>query len=422
MAKRKIAITVPVVLAAVALAWTFTVITRTGTRSPAAPETGRRPAPVAVEITRAARGPISRVLELSGEVTAGESLTVTTTREGPVAHFPWREGDRVGAGEILLEIDREAHRAEIRSAEAALAVARARLADLEAGSRPAEIGRALANVRRWEAVSQEAANNLARQERLFEGDFVSRESFDQAREKLAVSEAELDAAREALRLLREAPGETEKAVLAAAVEEAEARLELAGAHFAESVITAPFDCLVAKTHVRRGGIAAPRSPLVEIYNPDSLAVLFSVPEAEASRLMTGLRLAVTLDAFPGRVFSLPVTRVHPVLDPVTRTLAAEAALPDETGILPHMFARLALEIERAADAVLVPADAVLVNDRGERHVFVVEDGVARRRGVTVGIEHGGQVQVTRGVLPGEKVVVAGHQALRDGREVKVAGD
>jgi membrane fusion protein (multidrug efflux system) len=86
-----------------------------------------------------------------------------------------------------------------------------------------------------------------------------------------------------------------------------------------------------------------------------------------------------------------------------------------------MFARLQLPLQTAADAVVVPADAVLVAGSGERHAFVLQDGKAARRRVEIGIEAGGRVQIVKGIQPGELVVTAGNEKLKDGLEVKEQG-
>ena len=381
----------------------------------------KQPAPLLVEVAPVQRGEIVQRLELSGEVVAGDAVVIAATKEGPIAYCPWREGDTVAGGDKLVEIDRAVHRAEVQAAEAALAVARAKLADLKAGARPEAIGKAEANVRRWEATLVEARRSSERQEQLIADDFTSQQSVDQARERMAVAEAELAAAREGLGLLKAGPTQTAIAVQESAVEEAAARLALARAHLSESVITAPFDGVISAVHVRPGDLASPRSPLLEMYAPDSLVIRFSVPEAHSAAMRPGLRLRVMLDALVGKTFPAEVVRVYPQLDQAMRTRTVEAQLTEPAEIVPHMFARLRLDLRRADNALLVPAEAVLTAPSGERYVFVVDQGKAQRQVVEVGIEQDKTVQVLSGLEPGQQVVVAGQAALRDGQPVRVPG-
>ncbi|MFP4434981.1 MAG: efflux RND transporter periplasmic adaptor subunit [Phycisphaerae bacterium] len=392
---------------------------------------GKKPKPLQVKVQPVRRGEIVQRLELSGEVVATDSVVIAATKEGPIEYCPWREGDEVKGphregeavtpGQKLVEIDREVHRAEARTAEADLDVARAKLADLKAGARSEEIDQTEASVRRWQATLAEARKSYERQKQLVADDFTSEQSVDQARERMEVAEAELAAAREKLRMLKAGPTETEIAVQESAVKQAEAKLDLAKAHLAECVVTAPFDGVITAVHVRRGDLATPRSPLLEMYAPDSLVIRFSVPEAHGSAVRPGLRLQATLDALNGRAFDAEITRVYPQLDEAMRTRTVEAQLTEPAEIVPHMFARLKLELRRADDAVLVPAEAVLTAPTGERYVFVVNQGKAKRQVVEVGIEEEDTIQVLGGLEPGQRVVVAGQAALRDGQPVRAGG-
>lgn len=383
---------------------------------------GKQAKPLLVEAQSVRRGEVVQSLKVSGEIVATEAIVIAATKEGPITFCPWREGDSVQTGEKLIEIDREIHRAEIQAAEGALSVARAKLADLKAGARPEEIQQAKANFRRWEATCAFCEKEMARESRLIEHDAASHSSLEQWNEKLAVAEAELAAAREALEMLRAGPTQTEIAVQSAAVEEAEARLSLAKAHLAECTIDAPFDGTITSVHVRPGDLATPRSPLLEMYAPQSLVIRFAVPEAHGAAMRPGVRATVTLDALSGRTFSAEVTRVYPQLDADMRTRTVEAKLSEPADIVPHMFARLSIELQRAENAVVLPAESVMTSPSGGHFVFVVDQGKAQRRDVQIGLQQEGTVQVLSGIEPGQRVVVAGQAALRNGQPVRVAGE
>lgn len=388
-----------------------------GQTSAASPEEGKQKKPPRVEVALVRQASIARTLDLTGEVVATDSVVIAATKEGPITYCPWREGDEAQAGEKLVEISREVHRAEVQAAQAALAVAKARLEDLRAGARPEEIHRAEADVKRRQASVEEARKSYQRQTELIKQDFTSQQSVDQACERMEVAEAELAAAQETLRMLEAGPATTELAVLAAAVDEATARLELAKAHMAECVITAPFAGMITKVHVRPGDLATGRSPLVEMFAPSSLVIRLSVPEAHAAAVRQDTRLTVVLDADPGRRLSARVVRVYPELDRRTRTRTVEAEITDPPDLLPGMFARVTLCLETANDASVVPSEAVVVAPSGQRLVFVAENGRAVQRRLVVGIEAEGLVQVLEGVEVGEKVIVAGQGGLKDGAAI-----
>jgi membrane fusion protein, multidrug efflux system len=104
-----------------------------------------------------------------------------------------------------------------------------------------------------------------------------------------------------------------------------------------------------------------------------------------------------------------------------RTRTVEAKLNASVALIPGMFARLKLALQTITDALVVPADAVLVMPSGEKVVFVIQEGKAIRRVVKTGLESTGQIQIVSGIQPGETVVTAGNEKLKDGMEVKVQG-
>ena len=379
----------------------------------------KRGGPENVEVEAAQVEEIARTLERTGEVVATESVIIAATKEGPIAYCPWREGDEVKAGEKILEIDRRVYQAETRQAKAELEVARAKLADLKAGTRSEEIGQAKAGARKWQATLEEARRTYERQKRLKSQEFTSEQSVDQARERMEVARAEREDAEEKLRMLKAGPTKTEIAVQEAGVEDAEAKLDLARAHLEECRIKAPFDGIIDKVHVRRGDLAIPRSPLIEMFDPGSLVVRFSVNEAHAAIVKPGLPVKVRLDALPGQTFRGEISRVYPSLEDDLHTRTVEAELVGYRDLMPHQFAHIILRLETVKNAVVVPVEAVQEMPDGGKVVFVVEDGKAVQRSIEVGIEKEQRVQVVRGIKPGDQVVVAGSDGLKDGSPVRI---
>ena len=374
-----------------------------------------------VRVEPAVRTSISRTLELTGEVVPVNSVVVAATLEGPIEFCPWREGDRVRQGEKLIAIDRATYRAEVQAAEAALAVATAKLNDLKAGSRPEAIAEAEQQVREWEGMLVRAKALYDRNKGLLQSGAVSQEEFEESRADFETYQAKLAAAKARLEMLKAGPTETEIAVQEAAVAEAAAALEIAKARLAESIIVAPFDGTIAAVHVRPGDIATAKAPLLEIVDLSSLVVRFAVPEAHATSIRKEMPMTITLDAHRGKSYRAAVARMYPTLDTTMRTRTVEAEFTESVDLLPGMFARLVVQLETAADAVVVPQEAILVTPNGQKQLFVINGGKAVQRKIVTGIEQGRMVQVLEGVEPGEQVVVAGNESLKDGMPVALPG-
>ncbi len=218
----------------------------------------------------------------------------------------------------------------------------------------------------------------------------------------AVPGSQLDSAR--------AKYEGAKALLAKAREQA-------GDYFVE----APWDGVVSKVLVKDGDFVAPRTPLVEMYDPGSLVISIAIPEAHVNEIKRGAVAQVQLDAYPGQTFPGKVSLVYPNLDSRMRTRSAEVTLGTPVSLIPGMFARLQLSLPSTGEVLAVPLDAVLLQPNGDKVVFVVQEGKAQRRLVKTGSEAGGRVQILDGLRPGEAVIIAGQEKLKDGAAVKVQG-
>ncbi len=216
----------------------------------------------------------------------------------------------------------------------------------------------------------------------------------------AVPGSQLDAAR--------SKHENARAQLAKAMESAE-----------DYLVAAPWDGIVSKVYVTEGDYVAPRTPLIEIFDPASLLVQFAVPETRSMEIREGLPLQVQLDAYPGRTFEGKISRVYPQLDERTRTRTVEATLTEPVDLIPGMFARIRVILDKISDAVTVPAHSLVPAADGIDTAFVVEDGKAMRRRLTTGVEIDGRVQILSGLLAGDRVIIAGQEKLKDGAAVKV---
>jgi multidrug efflux pump subunit AcrA (membrane-fusion protein) len=385
-----------------------------GTAGPGSP-------PHTVRVEPAERMPIARLLEATGEVVAINRVRIAATVEGTITFAPWREGDTVEPGQKLVEIDREAYRQELRSAEASLAVAEARLKDLQTGTRPEERAMATETVRQLEQSTAYAKSDYERTTRLVESGALPSEAMEKAHVNYVTSQAKLESARQQLAMLEAGPTTTALAVQQAMTQEAAARVDLARARLDEATITAPFAGVVTQAHVRPGDFAVPRTPLIELIDPSSLVVRFAVPESAAAAIVVGTVVEVKLDAFPGPPIGATVSRLHPEINPRTRTRLVEATLGESAEVAPGMFARLRITLDAAEDAVVVPARAVQIRHGGQRVAFVVAAGKTIQRQVETGIEQGNRIQVLSGISAGENVVVDGVAGLKHDMAVRVAG-
>lgn len=155
---------------------------------------------------------------------------------------------------------------------------------------------------------------------------------------------------------------------------------------------------------------------------EPLQAVLNVPERELARLAAGQPARLQVDALPGELFIGRIERISPVVDSASGTFRVTIALDGHGERLrPGMFGRFHIVYDSRDYAVLVPVAAVM-NEDGRQSVFVVEDGEAQRRSITVGHRNNGEFEVRDGLDAGERVVVIGQASLSSGAEVQVIGD
>jgi len=229
-----------------------------------------------------------------GDGTVVASGTVEATESdlgfqipGRIEAIAKREGDRVEQGDLLAWLDRRELEAERASYEAAAEVARARLAELEGGSRPQDVARAEAVLRAARESLAEGDRNVERARRLYESGAVSREALERAETGRALARASLDEAEEALALVREGPRTEQVAAQRAHLRQAEAAVARAEVGLDRAGIVAPFGGVVALRHREPGETAGAGAPVLTLRNLEDRWVRIYVPGDMIGRVQLG---------------------------------------------------------------------------------------------------------------------------------------
>lgn len=178
-------------------------------------------------------------------------------------------------------------------------------------------------------------------------------------------------------------------------------------------LTAPLAGVVTERHATIGKLVDPAEVLLEIVDTSTMWAELDVPEADLSAVKAGQEATITLDANPGQPIVGKVAYLAPSLDPQTRTARARVALANSDGALrAQMFGQARIAVEREHQAVMVPRQAIQ-KAKDVRLVFVrLADDLFETRRVTLGIQDQDQVEVTRGIKPGEDVVTIGSFLLK----------
>jgi RND family efflux transporter MFP subunit len=263
------------------------------------------------------------------------------------------------------------------------------------------------------ALLQQAESDYARAQELFQRQLVSAQNIDAARAQRDMLRARLVANTEQVRAARES------------VSVAEVQLD-------NTVIRAPFSGVVVTKSAQPGEMISPisagggftRTGIGTIVDMDSLEIQVDVNESFINRVAPDQTVEATLNAYPDWKIPGSVIAIIPTADRSKATVKVRVAIKSkDPRIVPDMGVRVGFldsgaSAPRAAATalVLVPADAI----RPDGAVFVVHDGKAVRRPVTVGKTVGADREVLTGLRAGERVVVAPPASLSDGAAVRVA--
>lgn len=204
------------------------------------------------------------------------------------------------------------------------------------------------------------------------------------------------------------------------MEALDAAYKLADLELDYANIRAPIDGVIAEKIGRIGNTVSAGEVVAKISDATSLLAYLHVPQRDLFQFATGQKAELSLDALPGETRQAEIVRVSPRVDSETGTVKVTLGVDNRGGDLrPGMFARAKIVYDVHEDAILVPREAVVAED-ARPAVFVVENGVARLRTVTTGLESGANVEVISGLEGSEKIVVVGQGALRDGTAVSDA--
>jgi RND family efflux transporter MFP subunit len=337
------------------------------------------------------------VLDATGYVTARRQATVSAKITGKVREVLIEEGQQVKAGDVLARLDDSEARVEVELRRAQVAAARAQRTEAEAAS---------ANARReYERQQEIAALKL-----------TSASALDAAR-----TEAEASVARASSQ--------------ASAVRVAEEALQAALVQLDNTIVRAPFDGVVTVKAAQPGEMISPisagggsiRTGIGTIVDMDSLEIEVDVSESYINRVQPGQKVEAVLNAYPEWRIPASVIAIIPTADRSKATVKVRIALDvKDPRIVPEMGVRVAFleskeaggDVPPAPRGVLVPAGAIR-QDGGQDVVFLVKDGHAERRAVTLGGTLGEERQVQAGVSAGDTVIVEAPATLEDGAAVEV---
>ncbi|MBX7255127.1 MAG: efflux RND transporter periplasmic adaptor subunit [Candidatus Hydrogenedentes bacterium] len=373
----------------------------------------------------------------SGYVVPRHNVEVSSKIMGRIVEMNIRRGDYVNAGDVLIRIEDDDFKARVLSAESQVATLRARLAELRAGSRPQEIQAANAAVASAQASLKSADLDLQRLEALVKQGAVSKQELDRARAARDVAAADLDSRRSTAELLKIGTRKEQIEAAEAQLREAEANLELTKTELGYTVIHAPISGTILEkladvgelvTNTNFGGTRGAKNSVVTMADIKDLQVEVDLNESELPKVKPGQAATVRLDINPEKAYAGEVDEIAPQGDRQKGSIQVKVRVKDPDDLIrPELNARVtflgdAEPEESAAKAgvrLWIPKSAVVQNG-SETTVFVIENGMARSKRVTLGLSGEKGVSVAEGLTGDETLIVSPPKNLKEEARVAAA--
>jgi RND family efflux transporter MFP subunit len=353
-----------------------------------------------VNVTIVKPAPADIELLLPGNVQALTETTLFARADGYVTRRLADIGDRVQRGQVLAEIESPDLDQQIREAQATLQRVRSSLRQAEAVSSQTQANLRLAEVtaRRWATLAGKGV--------------LSQQDGDEKQAAVEARRADAAAAAASVQAARETVTANEATV--------QRLLEIRS--FRQ--VRAPFAGVITSRTVDVGALVSAGSStsareLFRIAQIDTLRVFVNVPQGDAAFMTPGLSCSVEIEGRGGERVTGTVTRTANALDAASRTLLTEAQIPNALGaLLPGSYATVRFRLHRAAPPTVVPSAAVRQTEKGPMVAVLQAGGVVHLQPVTPGRDAGAQIEIIKGLAPGQPLITTWTDDVKEGAKVK----
>lgn len=320
-----------------------------------------------VETLTVGKGEISSEFAYTGKAAPYKEVSVVPTVPGKVIDYNYDVGDSVGQGAVLFTVDTTDLQNNMRS--------------LEANYNVAKLGR------------DNAKNTYDNNKLLFDEEIISKQEFDQIKYAYESAEAQLASIQVQMDNLKKS--------------------------ISDCSVTSPMTGVIATRGVERGGFASQAAPAYTVMDLSTIKVEVGVSEQVLNTIKVGDPVSVLMTAVSAEPLTGTVSTISPAAGQ-TGMYTVKIEMKNADGrIKAGMMAEVSFTMESSNDTIVLPRNAVIEKD-GETYVYVVENGIAQKVAVALGIEADDTIEITSGLMDGDAVVIKGQTYISDGEEVKVS--
>lgn len=312
---------------------------------------------------------VAETLTLSGSLTSEKQAMLSPRVDGLVKTVLVDAGYKVNKGDVLIKLDPAIAHQQYVQTQAATAEA--------------------------EAARNEALRLVNEAESLRKKNYISESELANRKSNLALAEAALLAA---------------KAAENTALEQ-----------LRRHDLPAPFSGVISAKMTEAGEWVNRGTPVLELVATDRVRLDVKVPQEQFSAVSETSPVEVIPDVYPNRRLPGKINAIVPVSDPQARAFLVRIVVDtSDINLLPGTSATAIIGLnDRSGQKLLVPRDALLLHPDGRHSVFVIDNGIAKRRQVTIGQQSQAGVSILEGLEADAQVVIRGNEVLRDGQAVTI---
>lgn len=376
-------------------------------------KTGRMGGPealseVPIRTTNVQRISIQRDVDLAGSLISPDQAKVSSEVAGVVRRVFVELGQEVGAGQIVVKLDPQELELALQRAQSQLRQTEAQLGIDGVRTKEPPPDEQISSVRLAAANRDDAMAQLRRAQRLKTQNLLSQADLDTAETKVKVTEANYQAALEAVQSLK------------ATLQERRHAAELAQKKLSDTDIRSSVAGQVAERLIQQGEFIRENTPVVSIVQMNPLKLKTAIQERYAGIVRAGLSVEFSVESAPGQKFQGRVANVSPAVDQTTRTFSVEILVDNrDRRLKPGFFAKGVIFTHKDENVLAVPENAISTL-AGVSNVYIIENGKARQQMVSLGIRVGNLFELTGGLKGDEILASSNLTLLATGVPVKIA--
>jgi len=338
------------------------------------------PPPLPVQTVKLEAKPLEHRVEITGTLISTVAVDIKTEVQGRLMDVLKEEGDFVQKGELVALQNEENPKLGLQQAQASLETAVAAL----------ERVKVMEDHARSE---DERAQNLLKSGGITDRDFKAVQmALNDAKAQRRLAEAQIEQARQAVAMAKK-------------------RLD-------DCRVYSPISGEIERKYLNEGSYVDGNALLYRVVDNQRLEFEMFVSSNDLGRVKEGQLVRFSVPSYPGEAFEARIKTINPAVQAVSRSISVRALVPNPARKLKAgMFARGWIVTGIQPDGYMVPANAVWRRANQAPFVFVVEEGTAHKREVTIGLEQPEGIEITQGLKPGDEIVTEQYMELADGSRV-----